>query len=90
MDLSSKNRNAPNLVVASCLNINSLPSSPYGVRYLRRVPTALAESKNRFVPEVLVAGGGGAEGSIAGLAASLIQTLQASNHPSDGGEEEMR
>lgn len=52
------------------------------------VATALAESKNRFVPEVLVAGGGGAEGSIAGLAASLIQTLQASNHPSDGGEEE--
>jgi regulator of protease activity HflC (stomatin/prohibitin superfamily) len=46
------------------------------------VATALAESKNRFVPEVLVAGGGGAEGSIAGLAASLIQTLQASNHPS--------
>lgn len=51
---------------------------------------ALAESKNRFVPEVLVAGGGGAEGSIGGLAASLIQTLQASNHPLDGGEEEMR
>ena len=35
--------------------------------------SALADSKNRFVPEVLVAGGGGA---IEGLAAALIRELQ--------------
>ena len=48
---------------------------------LVNVASALAESKNRFVPEVLVAGGGGAEGSIAGLAASLIKMLQTSGNP---------
>ncbi|MEK7480707.1 MAG: SPFH domain-containing protein, partial [Patescibacteria group bacterium] len=39
---------------------------------LVNLASALADSKNRFVPEVLVAGGNGASGAIEGLAATLI------------------
>jgi regulator of protease activity HflC (stomatin/prohibitin superfamily) len=40
--------------------------------------SALADSKNRFVPEVFVAGGGGA---VDGLAATLIDTFRSSTKP---------
>ena len=45
--------------------------------------SALAESKNRFVPEVLVTGGGGAGGALEGLAATLIGQFRSKKAPPD-------
>lgn len=43
---------------------------------LVNLASALAESKNRFVPEVLVTGGSGAIGAVEGLAATLIDQFR--------------
>jgi regulator of protease activity HflC (stomatin/prohibitin superfamily) len=43
---------------------------------LVNLATALADSKNRFVPEVLVAGGNGSGGAFEGLAATLISQFR--------------
>jgi hypothetical protein len=52
---------------------------------LVNLANALAESQNRFVPEVLVAGGGGA-GAIEGLAAVLARlAAQRLPAPPDNG-----
>jgi regulator of protease activity HflC (stomatin/prohibitin superfamily) len=46
--------------------------------------TALSEGRNRFVPEVLVAGG--SSGSFEGLAAVLMKSVMEGNHPATNGQ----